>query len=119
MSWFNLNENASNPLLTHWILVLAQVFLGHSVYVFLCPIECHFTDASANYGHLVRTGRIANVKRDSGIPDSVSVLLAPLVSVDNDNVSLMVNPRLSDVRRPIRHQRGKVRIGPCLDKFLN
>ncbi len=110
MGWFNLNENPSHSRPTHWILVLAQVFLRHSVYVFICPNECHFTDAPADCGHLVGTRWIGNVERDLGIPDSVSVLLAPLISVDNDNVSLMVDPRLSNVRGPVRHQRGKVRV---------
>jgi len=110
MGWFNLNENSSHSRGTHWILILAQVFLRHSVYVFFCSIECHFTDAPADCGHLVGTRWIGNVERDLGIPDRVSVLLAPLISVDNDNIALVVNPSLSDVRRPIRHQRGKVRV---------
>ena len=119
MGWFNLNENASYPRPAHWILILAEVFLCHSVYVFLCSVECHFTDASSDYGRVVGGGRVTNVERDLGVPDNVSVLLAPLVSVDDDDVSLMVDPRLSDLGGPIRHERGKVRIGLCLDKFLD
>ena len=119
MAWFNLNENASYPRPAHWVLVLAEVFLCHSIYLFLCPFECHFPDASADYGRIVGSGRVADIERDFRIPDGVSVLLAPLVGVDNDDVSLMVNPCLSDVRGSIRHQGGKVRINPSLDKFLD
>jgi len=119
VSWFNLNENASYPRPAHWILVLTEVFLRHPVYVFLRSIECHLTDASADCGRVVGGGWIADVERDFGVPDSVSVLEASLVGVDDDDVSLMVNPRLSDVRRAVWHERGKVRVAPRVNKFLD
>jgi len=115
--WFYLDENASHPRSAHWILVLAYVFLCHSVYMLLRSVECPFTNAPSDYGHNVGSGWVADVKRYSGVPDGVSVLYAPLVSVDDD-LSVMVNPRLSDVRRPVGHNGGKVRIGVCLNKFL-
>lgn len=74
MSWFNLYEHASHSRATHRILVLAQVFLCHSVDVFLCSIKGHFPDAPSDYGHVVRSGRVANVERDFRSPYGVSVL---------------------------------------------
>jgi len=74
MSWFDLNENPSYPRPAHWILILAEVFLCHPVHVFLCSVEGYFTYASADYSHIEGGGRIADVKRDPGVSNSVSVL---------------------------------------------
>jgi hypothetical protein len=46
------------------------------------------------------------------------VLLASLIGVDNDDVSLVVNPRLTDVRRPVRHQRAEMSVAPSLNQLL-
>ena len=82
MGWFNLDENASHPGPAHWILVLPQILLCHSVYVFLCSIEGHFTDTPADYGHVVGIGRIADIERNPGIPLNIFVFLAPFECID-------------------------------------
>jgi hypothetical protein len=119
MSWLNLDENSSHSKLTHLILVLPQVFLCHFVYVILCSIEGHFADKSTDYCHVVGIARIADIERDLGIPDDISVFLAPFKGIDQDSVPIVVNPRLGDVWRAIWHQCGNVRVSLCFDKSLD
>ena len=96
---------------------MAHVFLCHSVYVVLCSIERYLPDAPPNYGHTTWAGRIADIECDSGIPENISVFLAPFKGIDDDNVTVVVNPCLGDLRRPVWHQGGKVRVGLRFDKL--
>lgn len=76
-SSYRLYENASPSRLTHLILVLPQVLLCHSVYVFLRFIEGQFAGAPTDHGNIVGIGLIADIERDLGIPRSIPVFLTP------------------------------------------
>jgi len=96
---------------------LVHVFLCHSIYVILSSFERYLLDAPPNNGYITRTVRIADIECDFGIPENVSVLLAPFKGIDDDSVAVVVNPCLGDLRRPVWHQGSKVRVGLRFDKL--
>jgi len=79
------------------ILVLAQVLLRHLVDVLLGPVVGNLFHPPADYGHVELVIRIDHRERDPLISDGVLVLLAAIDGVDQNDVSLPVDPRLDDV----------------------
>jgi hypothetical protein len=64
----------------------------------ICPFEGHILDASTEYCNVVGVRRVADIERDFGIPNNVLVFLALFEGIDEDEVAVVVNPCLSDVR---------------------
>ncbi|OLB71272.1 hypothetical protein AUI06_04290 [archaeon 13_2_20CM_2_52_21] len=54
-----------------------------------------------DYCHIVGVGGVATIERDLRIPQNVLVLLAPFERIDEDELPLVVDAGLSDVRRTL------------------
>jgi len=87
--------------------------------MFVCPFEGHLLDASTDHCHVEGVGGVADVERDSGIPQNVLMFLASFNGVDEDEVPIVVDSCLSDVGGAVRHQRGDVREGFGLYELLD
>ncbi len=119
MTWLNLDKDAPNSRSPHWIFILTEVLLCHFVNMFFCSVEGYFPDTPANYGHVVLAFRVDDSERYPWIPGHISVLLASFEGIDQDGVTIMVYPRLRDLRRSIGHQRRHVRKSPRFDEVLH
>ena len=58
--------------------------------------------------------RVAHVQSDHRVPRRVPVLLAAFERVDQDEVSIVVDPGLGDVRGAVAHEGGHVGVGLLL-----
>src|SRR5207247_8845225 len=74
----------------------------------LRAVESNLPDTPTNYCNIERVKGVNNRQSDLRIPTHISTLLASLKRVNQDKISLMINPGLSDLRRTVRHNRSHI-----------
>src|SRR5260221_6785776 len=86
------------------VLIGAEMFLGHLIYMGVGAVSCDLDDAAANLEVPVRVFGINHSQRSPRIAPHVLVLLSALGGVHDDEVGFNVAPYRRDLGLAIGHQ---------------
>src|SRR4029077_15806392 len=112
---FDLVEDADFAGLAVRILIDAKVLLGELVDAVVGAIFGDFRDAAADFQIAIRIIRIDDGEGDTRIAADVLILLAAPGRVEDDMLTIEVDPDRSDLRPAVGHESGEVGKGPFLE----
>lgn len=99
----DLVDNSYFPWAAIRIRILAEILLGHLIYVRIGAVLGDIRNAPAKRQVTVRIVRIHKVQSNARIPPHIPVFDSPFSGIDEDVLAIIVDPDRRHLRSSVRH----------------